>query len=188
MTVDPGTNGSLFFWFWPAQEQAATAPLLLWLQGGPGLSSVGLGALKLHGPLVLHVNKEKRQLLGLRRNHHTWARKQNVIYIDFPVGTGQWILLTVDIFSKSISGFSYSNKVGNGTKNTKQKNVTNGGSVSMDELTDNLYEFLQLWFKLFPEYKKNPFYAFGQSFGGQFVASIIRKIHDENEAESAEFK
>ena len=55
-------------------------------------------------------------------------------------------------------------------------------------LTDNLYEFLQLWFKLFPEYKKNLFFAFGQSFGGQFVASIIRKIHDENEAESAEFK
>ena len=76
----------------------------------------------------------------------------------------------------------------NGTKNTKTKpkNVTNG--VSMDELTDNLYKFLQLWFKLFPEYKKNPFYAFGQSFGGQFVASIIRKIHDENEAKSAEFK
>ena len=100
LTVDPGTNGSLFFWFWPAQEQAATAPLLLWLQGGPGLSSVGLGALKLHGPLVLHVNKEKRQLLGLRRNPHTWAKKQNVIYIDFPVGTGQWILATVDIFFK----------------------------------------------------------------------------------------
>ena len=74
----------------------------------------------------------------------------------------------------------------NGTKNTKPKNVTNG--VSMDELTDNLHKFLQLWFKLFPEYKKNPFYAFGQSFGGQFVASIIRKIHDENEAKSAEFK
>ena len=74
----------------------------------------------------------------------------------------------------------------NGTKNTKPKNVTNG--VSMDELTDNLYKFLQLWFKLFPEYKKNPFYAFGQSFGGQFVASIIRKIHDENEAKSVEFK
>ena len=76
----------------------------------------------------------------------------------------------------------------NGTNKTKPKNVTNDGSVSMDELTDNLYKFLQLWFKLFPDYKKNPFYAFGQSFGGQFVASIIRKIHDENEAKSAEFK
>ena len=94
LTVDPGTNGSLFFWFCPAQEQAATAPLVLWLQGGPGLSSVGLGALKLHGPLVLHVDAEKRQLLGLRRNPNTWARKQNVIYIDFPVGTGQWILFS----------------------------------------------------------------------------------------------
>ena len=35
-TVNKTTNSNLFFWFFPAKSNAAQAPQLLWLQGGPG--------------------------------------------------------------------------------------------------------------------------------------------------------
>ena len=51
-------------------------------------------------------------------------------------------------------------------------------------VTDNLYECLQQWFTLFPQYQQNPFYAFGESYAGKFVPSITRRIHEENQAAS----
>lgn len=48
------------------------------------------------------------------------------------------------------------------------------------EVTDNLYEFLQQWYKLFPEYQGNPFYPFGESYAGKFVPAIARRIHERN--------
>merc|ERR1712123_288118 len=33
--------------------------------------------------------------------------------------------------------------------------------TTQEAVTDNLYEFLQQWYTLFPTYQSNPFYAFG---------------------------
>ena len=44
-----------------------------------------------------------------------------------------------------------------------------------------MYEFLIQWFTLFPQYQKNPFFPFGESYAGKFVPRISKKIHDENE-------
>ena len=51
-----------------------------------------------------------------------------------------------------------------------------------DDVTDNLYEFLQQWYKLFPEYQSNPFYPFGESYAGKFVPAIVKRVHEMNEA------
>ena len=45
----------MFFWFFPAEENPETAPVVIWLQGGPGGSSM-FGALKLHGPVITTVS------------------------------------------------------------------------------------------------------------------------------------
>ena len=52
--------------------------------------------------------------------------------------------------------------------------------TTQKDVTDNLYEFLQQWYTLFPSYQPNPFYAFGESYAGKFVPSITRRIHEEN--------
>jgi vitellogenic carboxypeptidase-like protein len=49
MTVNESTNANLFFWFFPAAAQAETAPVVLWLQGGPGASSL-FGLFTENGP------------------------------------------------------------------------------------------------------------------------------------------
>jgi len=147
-TVDKPNNGNMFFWFFPAEEDPANAPVIIWLQGGPGSSSMW-GLLKLNGPILTTVD-EDNNLTGVKRNPYSWGRKHNMIYIDNPVGTG----------------FSFSEVL----------------STTQEEVSKNLYELLQQWFTLFPQYQKNPFYVFGESYGGKYVPSIARKIHEENQA------
>ncbi|XP_074658819.1 putative serine carboxypeptidase CPVL isoform X2 [Tubulanus polymorphus] len=80
-TVNKKMNSNMFFWFFPAQYNAANAPVVLWLQGGPGGSSL-FGLFVENGPLL--VNKQKL----LESRNITWASKYNMLYIDNPVGTG----------------------------------------------------------------------------------------------------
>ena len=87
LTVDAPNNGNMFFWFFPAEESPETAPVVIWLQGGPGSSSM-FGALKLHGPILTTVD-ENNNLTGVAKNPNSWGRKHNMIYIDNPVGAGQ---------------------------------------------------------------------------------------------------
>ncbi len=44
-----------------------------------------------------------------------------------------------------------------------------------EEIGDNLYDFLVQWFKLFPEYQTNQFYAFGESYAGKYIPTIATR-------------
>lgn len=80
-TVNKTFNSNMFFWFFPSQTQTSDNPVLLWLQGGPGGSSL-FGALVENGPFGI----DKDQNIFPRR--FSWTAKYNMIYIDNPVGTG----------------------------------------------------------------------------------------------------
>merc|ERR1719516_580428 len=86
LTTDPANNGNMFFWFFPAESNPETAPVVIWLQGGPGGSSM-FGLLKLHGPIITSVD-ENDILTGVEENPYSWHRKHNMLYIDNPVGAG----------------------------------------------------------------------------------------------------
>merc|ERR1711970_610147 len=146
LTVDAPNQGNMFFWFFPAEEDPENAPVVIWLQGGPGGSSM-FGLLKLHGPIITTVD-ENNNLSGVAKNPNSWGRKHNMLYIDNPVG----------------AGFSFSDSM----------------PTTQEAVTDNLYECLQQWYTLFPQYQSNPFYAFGESYAGKFVPSITKRIHEEN--------
>uniref|UniRef100_A0A3Q3VZW3 Probable serine carboxypeptidase CPVL n=1 Tax=Mola mola TaxID=94237 RepID=A0A3Q3VZW3_MOLML len=78
LTVNKKYNSNLFFWFFPAGQDKA--PVLLWLQGGPGGTSM-FGLFVEHGPYVVYKN-----MTGER--DYAWTSRYNVLYIDNPVGTG----------------------------------------------------------------------------------------------------
>lgn len=55
--------------------------MLLWLQGGPGGSSL-FGLFVEQGPLQVNAD------LSVALRNHTWNEEFAVLYIDNPVGTG----------------------------------------------------------------------------------------------------
>ncbi len=63
-----------------------TAPVMVWLQGGPGGSSM-YGQFELHGPY--HAVKEVCGNVRAKINPQAWTKKFNIIYIDNPVGAGE---------------------------------------------------------------------------------------------------
>lgn len=81
LTVDPKFNSNMFFWYFPAENNTNYAPVVLWLQGGPGASSL-FGLFTENGPFEFD-NHGKLQL-----RNYTWSKTHNLIFIDNPVGTG----------------------------------------------------------------------------------------------------
>ena len=71
----------LHYMFNIALEDAENKPLILWLNGGPGCSSLD-GWANEHGPMLLD-DKGKFQL-----NNYTWVKEANIIYLESPADTG----------------------------------------------------------------------------------------------------
>lgn len=80
-TVNKTTNSNMFFWYFPAAAQPETAPVTLWLQGGPGASSL-FGLFTENGPF--EVTKSGK----VKARKYSWHHNHNLLYIDNPVGTG----------------------------------------------------------------------------------------------------
>ncbi|XP_077978148.1 putative serine carboxypeptidase CPVL [Glandiceps talaboti] len=81
LTVNKEYDSNLFFWFIPAKKNPADAPVVLWLQGGPGGSSL-FGLFVESGPFQI----SKDGILSERAI--TWQNTYSMLYIDNPAGTG----------------------------------------------------------------------------------------------------
>ncbi|VVA29427.1 PREDICTED: serine carboxypeptidase [Prunus dulcis] len=80
-TVDEKQQRSLFYYFVEAEIDPASKPLVLWFNGGPGCSSVGIGAFGEHGPF-----KPSGDIL--LKNDFSWNREANMLYLESPAGVG----------------------------------------------------------------------------------------------------
>jgi carboxypeptidase C (cathepsin A) len=74
-----------FFWFIEARENADTAPLTIWLNGGPGSSSM-IGLFQESGPCEVIQTSEGPY--GTQARTWGWDRSSNVLYIDQPAQVG----------------------------------------------------------------------------------------------------
>ncbi|KAH7211436.1 Alpha/Beta hydrolase protein [Fusarium oxysporum] len=77
-----GDNMNMFFWFFESRKDAKTAPLALWLNGGPGCSSM-IGLFQENGPCTFNNGGSKPTL-----NPNSWNTFANMLYVDQPIGTG----------------------------------------------------------------------------------------------------
>ncbi|KAH6816788.1 serine carboxypeptidase-like 33 [Perilla frutescens var. frutescens] len=83
ITVNEAHGRALFYWFFEAQTLPDKKPLLLWLNGGPGCSSIGYGAAVELGPLRVGG---KGAILEF--NQYSWNKEANLLFLESPVGVG----------------------------------------------------------------------------------------------------
>ena len=80
-TTNETTDNHMFWWYFPAQNGDADAPLVIWLQGGPGGSSL-FGLFTEMGPLSCNAD------MSIHAKPYTWNEKYGMLFIDNPVGAG----------------------------------------------------------------------------------------------------
>ncbi|KAE8705937.1 Serine carboxypeptidase-like 29 [Hibiscus syriacus] len=106
VTVNKSLGRALFYWFFEAAEDPDSKPLLLWLNGGPGCSSIAFGLAEEIGPF--HIRPDGKTLY---MNPYSWNLAANILFLDSPVGVG----------------FSYSNTssdlLNNGDKSTAKDSL-----------------------------------------------------------------
>lgn len=150
----------LFYWFFGAQNNADTAPLIIWTNGGPGCTAME-GATTEHGPLSLFDIKESCSnggstskcdyTLQLSTNTYSWNVNANVLYLDQPRNVGY--------------SFGYG-----------------AASKSSVEAAQDFIVFYKNWLNLFPEFKGRKLIIAGESYGGHYVPAWTGAIIDYNAA------
>lgn len=126
-----------FYWFFESRNDPKTDPVILWLNGGPGCSSL-TGLFFELGPSSIGVD------LKPVHNPASWNNNASVIFLDQPVNVG----------------YSYSSQ-----------SVSNTVSAGED-----VYAFLELFFKQFPEYAERDFHIAGESYGGHYIPVFAAEI------------
>ncbi|KAM5581204.1 serine carboxypeptidase-like 25 [Rosa sericea] len=84
VTVNHKVGRALFYWLTEAAvKDPLSKPLVIWLNGGPGCSSVAYGASEEIGPF--RINKTAS---GLYLNKFSWNTEANLLFLETPAGVG----------------------------------------------------------------------------------------------------
>ncbi|KAK3213762.1 hypothetical protein GRF29_28g874914 [Pseudopithomyces chartarum] len=79
---DPDESRQLFFWFFPSTQAETPKEVVIWLNGGPGCSSLS-GLLTENGPFLWEAGT-----LSPVANPYSWTNLTNMIWVEQPVGVG----------------------------------------------------------------------------------------------------
>ncbi|TXG54526.1 hypothetical protein EZV62_019782 [Acer yangbiense] len=98
VTVDKSAGRALYYYFVESEKKKSNEPLplLLWLNGGPGCSSLAYGAMQELGPFRVHSDGKT-----LYRNRYSWNNAANVLFLESPAGVGFSYSNTTSDYDKS---------------------------------------------------------------------------------------
>ncbi|CAH2104266.1 unnamed protein product [Euphydryas editha] len=100
ITVNKTYNSNIFFWYFPIDNKRVNeTPWIIWLQGGPGASSL-LGLFEEIGPFKLSPAGV------LKKNPYTWLQNHSLVFIDNPVGTGYSFTEQTEGFLKDMNTYA----------------------------------------------------------------------------------
>ena len=185
--MDPALQpyeASVFFWFFEAKESPSTAPISIFLQGGPGSASMDSAVSGHSGPCI--VQSDSNSTIP---NPWSWNNKVNLLYIDQPVQTGfsydvvtEGVLNTltadIDISGEDVPLNFTAVKGKFSTQNPLKTANTTGVAAKA------ISNFLQLWFQEFDIYKRDSISIWSASYGGHYAPAIAALLMEEKEAAS----
>ncbi|XP_057519645.1 serine carboxypeptidase-like 20 isoform X2 [Amaranthus tricolor] len=146
VTIDESHRKKLYYYFVESERNPSQDPVVLWLNGGPGCSSLD-GFVYEHGPFNFEAAKTKEGLPKLHLNSYSWSKVSNIIYLDSPSGVG----------------YSYSH------------NTTDYDTGDIKTASDT-HTFLLKWFEVYKEFATNPFFIAGESYAGIYVPTLASEI------------
>ncbi|KAK9276960.1 hypothetical protein L1049_006499 [Liquidambar formosana] len=145
LPVNPATGSAIFYSFYEAQNLTSPlsqTPLLIWLQGGPGCSSL-LGNFFELGPWRLNPHSQNGKRLVLESNSGSWNRIFGLLFLDNPIGTGFSIASTPEEIPKD-----------------------------QHAVAKHLFAAITSFTELDPLFKSRPIYITGESYAGKYVPAI----------------
>ncbi|EJD45541.1 alpha/beta-hydrolase [Auricularia subglabra TFB-10046 SS5] len=82
ISSDGSDNRTLFFWYWPSSAKHGSDTFTIWLNGGPGCSSL-TGFLTENGAFTFRPGTPAPSV-----NPYAWSTVSDMLYVDQPVSTG----------------------------------------------------------------------------------------------------
>jgi carboxypeptidase C (cathepsin A) len=76
---------NLFYWFF--RNENASAPLIIWINGGPGSTSM-FGLFLENGPMRIVQNGTTMDDFEIRKAEEAWTDDYHVLYLDQPANVG----------------------------------------------------------------------------------------------------
>lgn len=180
-----------FFWFVESRESPETAPLTIWLNGGPGSSSM-LGFFEEAGPCEVVLSDGS---YGTQARPWGWDRMSNVIFIDQPTQVGfsydQLTNLTLNLDTQEFGPLAPSNAnwtLINGTFPSGQTQNTQNTTLMAASAS---WHFLQTFLAAFPQYNPGTtpnstetgptgINLFAESYGGQYAPAFADYFESQN--------
>jgi cathepsin A (carboxypeptidase C) len=145
------TRSTFHYWLVESEGNPKTDPLVIWMNGGPGASSM-FGMMTEIGPLQLNYDSLKTDPPALFYNQYGWQKVANILAIEQPPPTGF-------SFCKDPAG----NQASCGDWNDTSAAVEN-------------YHFLQNWMEAYPEFKGRDTFITGESYGGIYVPELTNQV------------
>ncbi|KAL2896682.1 Serine carboxypeptidase-like 2, partial [Bienertia sinuspersici] len=145
----------LFYYFIESEQDPESDPLMIWLTGGPGCTSLCAIFYEHIGVYFNHSTSTwETDLPALELNPYSWTKFINILFVESPVGTG---------FSYGTTAESYN------TDDTMSSKL--------------IYEFLQMWLMVYPQFAKHPLYVGASSYSGLIAPFVTQEIVHGNEDE-----
>ena len=154
----PGRTNHLYAWLQPSTSANLNAPLIIWLQGGPG----GPGWFGAFGEIGKYYISGNATSPELRDRCFTWCAKYNCLFVDQPVNTG----------------FSFQTDSVTGKPITDVNDVayTNSSADATRQVFDVLFQV----YSAFPELRTQPLIIAGESYGGLYTPNLAAHVLDWN--------
>ncbi|EUC41561.1 hypothetical protein COCMIDRAFT_40298 [Bipolaris oryzae ATCC 44560] len=175
-----------YFWFFESRKDPKNAPLSVWMNGGPGSSSM-LGLLRENGPCFVHPDSNSTYI-----NEWSWNNEVNMLYLDQPVQVGlsydSLVNITTNLDTGELKVVDFqntpipaqNNSFYVGTYPSQNSNLTTRGTENSARA---LWNFAQVWFQEFPEHKPNDdrISISTESYGGRYGPAFAAYFQEQNE-------
>lgn len=180
--VDVEEDEHIFFWFFEARNGSPRdAPLTVWINGGPGSSSM-IGLFQELGPCSVDSNGT------VINNPYAWNNVSNMIFIDQPATTGfSYTKLVPGYVDPSTQALivlpdetcpNYAQSYGTcGTYSAPNVTLT---ANSTEAAAKNFYRTLQGFMGAFPQYSRDGFHFATESYGGHYGPVFNKYIEEQN--------